>query len=31
MELPLESVIENGTASCEYTDMSSYVFKRVKD
>ena len=31
LELPLEDVIENGTASKEFTDMSKYVFKRIKE
>lgn len=31
LELPLEDVIEKGTSSNELTDMSKYVFKRIKE
>lgn len=31
LELPVEDVIEKGTSSMELTDMSKYVFKRIKE
>jgi len=31
LELPVEDVIEKGTSSNELTDMSKYVFKRIKE
>ncbi len=31
LELPLENVIEQGTASEEITDMDKFVFKRIKE
>ena len=31
LELPLEDVIEKGMSSKELTDMSKYVFKRIKE
>ena len=31
LDLPLEGIIQNGTVSKEFTDMSSYIFKRIKN
>lgn len=31
LDLPLDGVIEQGTASKEFTDMQSFVFKRIKN
>lgn len=31
LDLPLDTVVEEGVASKEYTDMSKYVFKRIQN
>ena len=31
LEMPLDGVIEEGVSSQEFTDMSKYIFKRVKN
>ena len=31
LNLPLEGIIQSGTVSKEFTDMSAYIFKRIKN
>lgn len=31
LDLPVDNVVEQGTASKEYTDLSNFIFKRVKN